>query len=108
MAKQTKPVWYGVAAVAAGTGIFFLATNKGRLFKKVTTGIQALVGSVPATAPARTTTTLARAPAPNSPGFQGRTPTADNGHVRDVIATNPPADDSGSNFTQHGDVHGPQ
>jgi len=100
MAKQTKPAWYGVAAVAIGTGIFFLATNKGRLFKKGTSSLKALL-SGPAEEPAA-------APTPGSSQFEGRTPTPENGHVRDVVASNPPAPDSGSNFTPQGDVHGPQ
>ena len=100
MAKQTKPAWYGVAAVAIGTGIFFLATNKGRLFKKGTASLKALL-SGPAEEPAA-------APTPGSSQFEGRTPTPENGHVRDVVASNPPAPDSCSNFTPQGDVHGPQ
>lgn len=108
MSKQTKPVWYGVAAVALGSGIFFLATNKGRLFKKGTATLQALVSGAPAPAPAAPTATPALPPTPSSTGFEGRTPTTDNGHVRDVVATNPPAPDSGTNFTKHGEVHGPQ
>ena len=99
MAKQTKPAWYGLAAVAIGSGIFFLATNKGRLFKKSTAGLKALLSSAPA-APDAT-------PAPNSPSFEGRTPTPENGHVRDVVASNPPPPDTGGNFTPQGDVHEP-
>jgi len=100
MAKQTKPAWYGVAAVAIGTGIFFLATNKGRLFKKGTASLKALLSGPPATPDA--------APAPGSSQFEGRTPTPENGHVRDVVASTPPPPDSGSNFTQQGDVHEPK
>jgi hypothetical protein len=110
MAKQLKPAWYGVAAVALGSGIFFLATNKGRLFKKGTASLKAALGSAPApdAGTAAPAATPARPAAPSSPAFEGRTPTTDNGHVRDVVATNPPADDSGTNFTKHGEVHGPQ
>ena len=97
MAKQTKPAWYGVAAVAIGTSIFFLTTNKGRLLKKGTAGIKALLSGSPNTAPT-----------PGSSQFEGRTPTPENGHVRDVIASYPPAPDSGSNFTPQGDVHEPK
>jgi hypothetical protein len=100
MAKQTKPAWYGVAAVAIGTGIFFLATNKGRLFKKGAASLKTLLSGPPA-APDT-------APTPGTSQFEGRTPTPENGHVRDVVASNPPAPDSGSNFTPQGDVHGPQ
>lgn len=99
MAKQTKPAWYGVAAVAIGTGIFFLATNKGRLFKKGTAHVKALLSGPPATPAAAT---------PASPRFEGRTPTPENGHVRDVQASTPPPPHTGSNFTPQGDVHGPQ
>ena len=101
MAKQTKPVWYGVAAVAVGTGIFFLATNKGRLFKKGMHSLQALLGDAPAPAPAV-------APTPRSAAFEDRTPTGDNGHGRGVVATDPPADDAGSGFATHADAPGPQ
>lgn len=108
MSKQTKPVWYGVAAVALGSSIFFLATNKGRLFKKGTATLKALLNGAPAPVVASPTAAPALPPTPGSTGFQGRTPTADNGHVRDVVATHPPAPDSGTNFNKHGDVHGPQ
>jgi len=100
MAKQTKPAWYGVAAVAIGTGIFFLATNKGRLFKKGTAGIKALLSGAPTVPDA--------APAPSSSQFEGRTPTPENGHVRDVAASSPPPPASGRHFTPQGDVHEPQ
>lgn len=95
MAKQTKPAWYGVAAVAIGTGIFFLATNKGRLFKKGTAHVKALLSGAPA------------APTPGPSHFEGRTPTPENGYVRDVAASTPPPPHTGSNFTPQGDVHGP-
>lgn len=100
MAKQAKTALYSVAAVVVGTGIFFLATNKGRLFKKSKAGIKALFGGAPAEPEA--------APAPSSPAFKSRTPAPANGHVRDVAASNPPPPDSGSNFTPQGNVHGPQ
>lgn len=59
MAKQFKPAWYGVAAVALGTSIFFLAANNGRLFKKGTAGLKAMLGGAPAPDPS----------APSSPTF---------------------------------------
>lgn len=82
--KSAKPAWYSLAAVALGTGIFFLATNKGRLFKKGTANLKALLGgaAVPATA--------APVQIPGGSSTAGRTPTAANGHVRDVVATDPP------------------
>jgi hypothetical protein len=104
MAKQTKPAWYGVAAVAIGTGIFFLATNKGRLFKKGTASVKALLSGASAEPEAAPDA----APTPGNSHFEGRTPTPENGHVRDVVASNPPAPDSGSNFTPQGDIHEPQ
>jgi hypothetical protein len=100
MAKQTKPAWYGVAAVAIGTGIFFLATNKGRLFKKGTASVKALLNGASAAPEA--------APTPGPSHSEGRTPTPENGHVRDVAASTPPPPQTGSNFSPHGDVHGPQ
>ena len=105
MAKKTKSAWYGVAAVAAGTGIFLLATNQGRLFKKATTGVKSLLGKEPADS----ATTPTAAPTPPQAQFKGQTPTPENGHVRDVVASNPPPPNSGSNFTAPGgDVHGPK
>ena len=104
MAKQTKPAWYGVAAVAIGTGIFFLATNKGRLFKKGTASVKALLSGAatePKAAPEA-------APTPGSSRFEGRTPTPENGHVRDVVASNPPPPNSGNNFTPQSDVQEPK
>jgi hypothetical protein len=99
--KSTKPAWYGLAAVGLGTGIFFLATNKGRLFKKVAATLQDLLGDA---AP------IVAEPIETVGGSStaGRTPTPDNGHVRDVVATDPPKPETGSNFTKHGEVHGPQ
>ncbi len=100
MAKQPKPAWYGVAAVAIGTGIFFLATNKGRLFKKGTASLKALLSGHSAEAGA--------APAPGSRGFAGRTPAPKNGHGRGVGASNPPPPETDSNFLPQGAGHGPQ
>ncbi len=100
MANQPKPAWYGVAAVAIGTGIFFLAANKGRLFKKGKASVKALLSSPP--------TTPKTTPTPGPSRFEGSTPTPENGHVRDVAASTPPPPHTGSNFTPQGDVHGPQ
>lgn len=99
--KGTKPAWYGLAAVALGTGIFFLATNKGRLFKKGTASLKGLLSGAAPTAAEPVET-------PGGSSTAGRTPTPDNGHVRDVNASTPPKPDSGSNFTPQGDVHEPQ
>lgn len=99
MKKTAKPAWYGIAAVTIGTGIFFLATNKGRLFKK---GAASLKGLLSGPADPNTVTT------PGGSSTAGRTPTPANGHVRDVNASTPPPPDSGSNFTPQGDVHSPQ
>jgi len=99
--KGAKPAWYGLAAVALGSGIFFLATNKGRLFKK---GKASLKGLLDGEAP------LAAEPVevPGGSSTAGRTPTPENGHVRDVDASNPPPPDSGTNFTPQGEVHEPK
>jgi hypothetical protein len=94
--QGAKPAWYGLAAVALGTGIFFLATNKGRLFKKGTASLKALLSGPESPAPAGAVQT------------PGGTPTPANGHVRDVVASHPPKPETGSNFTPQGDVHGPQ
>ena len=100
--KGAKPAWYGLAAVALGTGIFFLATNKGRLFKKGTASLKGLLGGTPTAEAADPIET------PGGSSTAGRTPTPANGHVRDVVASNPPKPETGSNFTKHGEVHGPQ
>ena len=100
--QGAKPAWYGLAAVALGTGIFFLATNKGRLFKKGTASLKALLSGPSDPAPAAAVQT------PGGSTTAGRTPTPANGHVRDVVASNPPKPETGSNFTPQGDVHGPQ
>jgi hypothetical protein len=103
--QGAKPVWYGLAAVALGTGIFFLATNKGRLFKKGTANLKTLLGGEAAPA-----TPIVADPVetPGGSSTAGRTPTPDNGHVRDVVASNPPPPDSGSNFTPQSDFQNPK
>lgn len=105
MKANAKIPWGGVALAATAT--FFLATNKGRLFKKFRASLQALrSGPAPlAFATAAPTPAAVLEPATTS---QGRTPTPANGHVRDVLASNPPKPETGSNFTPQGDVHQPQ
>ena len=100
--KGAKPAWYGLAAVTLGTGIFFLATNKGRLFKKGTATLKSLLSGPETPAPAGAVQT------PSGSSTSGRTPTPANGHVRDVNASTPPPPQTGSNFTPQGDVHSPQ
>ena len=100
--KGAKPAWYGLAAVTLGTGIFFLATNKGRLFKKGTATLKSLLSGPETPAPAGAVQTS------GGSSTAGRTPTPANGHVRDVVASHPPKPETGSNFTPQGDVHGPQ
>jgi hypothetical protein len=99
--KGTKPAWYGLAAVTLGTGIFFLATNKGRLFKKGTASLKAFLGGA-------TTPTADPVETVGGSSTSGRTPTSANGHVRDVVATDPPKPETGSNFSPQGEVHDPQ
>lgn len=99
--KGAKSAWYGLAAVTLGTGIFFLATNKGRLFKKGTAALKGLLSGPETPAPDGVV------PTPSS-STAGRTPTPANGHVRDVNASTPPPPQTGSNFTPQGDVHSPQ
>ena len=99
--KGAKPAWYGLAAVTIGTGIFFLATNKGRLFKKGTASLKGLLsGAAPVAAEP--------VEVPGGSSTAGRTPTPDNGHVRDVDASNPPPPESGSNFTPESDFQNPK
>lgn len=106
MKANAKTAWGGVALAAAATATFFLATNQGRLFKKGWASLQALLGGQAPPAPA-TAPTPAAVPAVATVS-QGRTPTPSNGHVRDVVASNPPKPETGSNFTPQGDVHQPQ
>ncbi|MVN75021.1 hypothetical protein GO988_01635 [Hymenobacter sp. HMF4947] len=104
MKANAKTAWGGVALAAAATATFFLATNKGRLFKKFQASLQALLGGQAPPAAAPTPTAVPKLATTS----QGRTPTPENGHVRDVIASNPPKPETGSNFTPQGDVHQPQ
>jgi hypothetical protein len=97
MKHKKKSSWGGIALAAAGAaGIFLLLKDKGQLLQK---GLASLKAS-----PAG----RAAAPTPPRSHSTGKQPTAANGHVRDVDASNPPAPDSGTNFTPQGDVHAPQ
>lgn len=108
MKKKAKRAWRRAALAGLAAGAYFLFKDKGQLFKHYQARLTSLLGGAkPATQPlllasvppiSRTTTT-------NSPA---RTPSMANGNVRDVLASNPPPPESGSNFTPQNDVHGPQ
>lgn len=88
MKMKAAPVWIG-ALVAGSTAAFYFWQKKSN-----PNPTQPLADAAPsAAAPAAT------------PG--SRTPTPENGHVRDVKATDLPAPDTGTNFTVQGDVHEP-
>lgn len=94
MKMKASPVWIG-ALVAGGTAAFYFWQKK---------------DSAKASPASSATPTSPAAPqAPTAPASTAsfRTPTAENGHVRDVKATDLPAPDSGTNFTVQGDVHEP-
>jgi hypothetical protein len=97
MKHKKKSNWGGIALAAAGAaGIFLLLKDKGQLFQKGLASLKAGPASrVDAGTPPRSHST-------------GKLPTPANGHVRDVDASNPPAPDSGTNFTPQGDVHAPK
>ena len=101
MKKSAKTAWRGAALAGLATGAFFLFKDQGALFKKYQARLQArLSGPAPADGPA---------PAATPPPASGSaSPSAANGHVRAVQASNPPPPDSGTNFTPQGDVHPPQ
>ncbi|MBX0290658.1 hypothetical protein K3G63_09430 [Hymenobacter sp. HSC-4F20] len=97
MKMKASPVWIG-ALVAGGTAAFYFWQKKDAP-KASQPGTDALANGA---APAASASTAA----PSSTS-SFRTPTAANGHVRDVSATDLPAPDTGTNFTVQGDVHEP-
>jgi LPXTG-motif cell wall-anchored protein len=94
MKKQSIPVWVGGLTAAAAAFLFW------KKKREAYTGFDALEAQLHAPKPPRSTT-AARSKA------ELRKPTPENGHVHDVIATELPRDDSGSNFSVQNDVHQP-
>ncbi|TGD79638.1 hypothetical protein [Hymenobacter wooponensis] len=95
MKKQATAAWVGGIAAAA-TAFYFWKQKKDGY-----TGFDALEAQLHAPKPPRSST------ATRSPNAEFREPTPENGHVRDVLATDLPRDDAGSNFSVQGDVHQP-
>ncbi|TGE06321.1 hypothetical protein [Hymenobacter fodinae] len=95
MKKQATTAWLGGLAAAAAA-FYFWKKNKSSY-----SGFDALEAQLHAPKPPRAST------ATRSPSTEFREPTPENGHVRDVIASDLPRDDSGSNFSVQGDVHKP-
>jgi hypothetical protein len=97
MKHKKKTNWGAIALAAAGaTGLFLLLKDKGQLVQQGLASLNAR--------PTRQT----NAATPPHSHSTGKLPTPENGHVRDVDASNPPPPDSGTNFTPQGDVHAPQ
>lgn len=94
MKMKASPVWIG-ALVAGSTAAFYFWQKKSNSNLNPTQPL----------ADAGTSAGVALGATPSSSG--NRTPTAENGHVRDVKATDLPAPDTGTNFTVQGDVHQP-
>jgi hypothetical protein len=92
--KTTTALAGGLAAAAAA--FFFWKSKRG-----TSAGFDALEAQLHAPKPPRSTTDK------RSPDAGFRVPTPENGHVRDVLATELSADDAGSNFSVQGDVHQP-
>ncbi|SNR60902.1 MULTISPECIES: hypothetical protein [Hymenobacter] len=93
--KKSTTAWVGGLTAAAAAFLFW--KNKGQTAPTPSNDLEAQL-KVPK--PARATTAT-------RPLEDFRTPTPENGHVRDVVASNPPPDDAGSNFSVQGDVHKP-
>lgn len=92
MKMKASPVWIG-ALVAGSTAAFYFWQKKSN--------------SNPTQPLADAGTSGGAASVATSSSSSNRTPTAENGHVRDVKATDLPAPDTGTNFTVQGDVHEP-
>ncbi|QJX49061.1 hypothetical protein HMJ29_19985 [Hymenobacter taeanensis] len=93
MKKKSTTVLVGGLAAAAAAFVFWKKNKEG--YK----GFEALEAQLHAPKPPRSTT------APDHKELQK--PTPENGHVHDVVATELPRNDSGSNFSVQGDVHEP-
>lgn len=92
---KASPVWIG-ALVAGSTAAFYFWQKNG-----------SSKDPQPATGVPDAATPLPSASTSASGSSGSRTPSAANGHVRDVQASDPPAPDTGTNFTVQGDVHQP-
>jgi hypothetical protein len=106
--KKSQRAWRRAAVAGLAAGAYFLFRDNSRLFNELKGRVQVLLSKVK---PAQKTLPLAIVPPivrTTNVGDSLRTPSLANGNVVDVIASNPPSPESGSNFSKHGDVHGPQ
>jgi hypothetical protein len=106
--KKAQRAWRRAAVAGLAAGAYFLFKDNSRLFNQLKFRVQTLLSKVK---PAHDTLPLAVVPPigrTTNVSASLRTPSLANGNVVDVIASNPPPPESGSNFTKHGDVHGPQ
>ncbi|MGI4820769.1 MAG: hypothetical protein ACRYFV_06110 [Janthinobacterium lividum] len=106
--KKAQKAWRAAAVAGLAAGAYFLFKDNSRLFSQLKDRVQSLLSKVK---PAQATLPIAAVPPigrTTNVSATLRTPSLANGNVVDVIASNPPAPESGSNFTKHGEVHGPQ
>lgn len=106
--KNAQKAWRAAAVAGLAAGAYFLFKDNSRLFSQLKDRVQSLLSKVK---PEQATLPLALVPPvgrTTNVGATLRTPSLANGNVVDVIASNPPPPESGSNFSKHGDVHGPQ
>ncbi len=105
--KRAKRAWRRAALAGLAAGAYFLLKDKGKLLKQLQARATSLLSRVKP-ASGLTSVTVPPISRTTTSSSQGRTPSLANGNVVDVVASNPPPPESGSNFTKHGDVHGPQ
>lgn len=106
--KKSQRAWRRAAVAGLAAGAYFLFRDNSRLFNQLKGSLQSLLSKVK---PAHEGLPLAIVPPigrTTNVGASLRTPSLANGNVVEVIAGNPPAPESGSNFTVQGDVHSPQ
>jgi hypothetical protein len=106
--KKSQRAWRRAAVAGLAAGAYFLFKDNSRLFNQLKDRVQLLLSKAK---PAHEALPLAVVPPigrTTNVGTSLRTPSLANGNVVDVIASNPPPPESGSNFSRHGDVHGPQ
>ena len=106
--KKSRRAWRRAAVAGLAAGAYFLFRDNSRLFNQLKDSLQALLSKIK---PAQDTLPLAVVPPISRTTRVStplRTPSLANGNVVDVIASNPPKPESGSNFTVQGEVHGPQ
>jgi hypothetical protein len=106
--KRAQRAWRRAAVAGLAAGAYFLFRDNSRLFNQLKGSLQSLLSKVKPTKdalPLAVVPPISRTTRVTTPL---RTPSLANGNVVEVMASNPPPPESGSNFTKHGDVHGPQ